>query len=165
MKLYTALFASSTIFGRSAGVSAATDYPLEVSNCHLTTTVEKTPERAFVASSGALEIMLAMGLEDKIVASSWVKEVWKPLMPGFETFPHYPKYPTHTEMFDLKPDFVYATYSSAFDASKIDYAEALDVETCELVIASNVYGSNRTYCRQELHDAGIGTYLSTGYCE
>ena len=87
------------------------------------------------------------------------------MMPVFETFLHYPKYPTHTEMFNLKPNFVYATCSSAFNASKINYIKALNVETYELVIASNVYGTHRTYCHQELHATGIETYLITGYCE
>ena len=161
MKLSSSLLASSFVFRRAS----ASKYPVEILNCHLTTTVDKSPERVIVASSGALEIMLAMGLEDKIVASCWVKEVWKPLTPGFSKFKHYPKYPNHMEMVALDPDFIYATYSSAFDVSRINYTEALDIAACELVIASNVYGQNKTYCRQELHDAGIGTFLSTGYCE
>jgi len=118
-----------------------------------------------VASSGAVEIMLAMGLEDRIVASCWVKEVWAPLEEAFDKFPHFDKYPNHTEMFDLDPDFIYATYSSAFDLSRINYTDALGIEACDLVIPSNVYGENKTYCREELHDAGINTYLSSGYCE
>lgn len=86
-------------------------------------------------------------------------------MPGFEKLKHYDKYPTHDKMFALNPDFIYATYSSAFDVSRVNYTDALDIADCELVIESNVYGEDKKYCRKELHDAGIGTYLSSGYCE
>ena len=57
----------ATIAAGSAKVGA-TDYPFEISNCHLTTSIEKSPERVMVASSGALEIMLAMGIEEKVSA-------------------------------------------------------------------------------------------------
>lgn len=145
---------------------SAMGYPVGISNCHLSSWFDKAPERTLVASSGALEIMLAMGLSDRIVASCWVEEVWEPLQEDFDKFTHFPEYPTQEEIFgELKPDFIYATYSSAFEASTINYTQGLGVESCSLVVESNVYGQNKSYCRQELHDAGILTYLQTTYCE
>merc|ERR1719343_1253344 len=106
-----------------------------------------------------------MGLSDKIIHSSWVKEVWEPLMDDFQKFKHYPKYPSAQELKDSDPDFIYATYSSAFEdpsdpsrvegGDRLNYTEALDLkEPCNVLIASNAYGQNKTYCRDEIHEAG-----------
>lgn len=151
-------------------------YPVGISNCHYSQWIEKAPERVAVASSGAVEIMLAMGLADRIISSSWVKEVWEPLNEDFQKFKHYDKYPSAEELMDSKPDMIYATYSSAFEdpadptrvegGDRLNYTEALGLqEPCNLVVLSNSYGDNKTYCRDEIHAAGIKTYLAESYCE
>lgn len=151
-------------------------YPVGITNCHYSQWFDKAPERVAVASSGALEIMLAMGLADRVVSSSWVKEVWEPLDADFQKFKHYDKYPSAQELMDSNPDMIYATYSSAFedpsdpgrlvDKDRLNYTEALGLEEpCNVLISSNSYGDNKTYCRDEIHAAGIGTYLASSYCE
>mmetsp|Transcript_2569 Transcript_2569/g.2979 ORF Transcript_2569/g.2979 Transcript_2569/m.2979 type:complete len:429 (+) Transcript_2569:488-1774(+) len=120
--------------------------------------------------------MLALGLADKIVSSAWVQEVWEPLNEEFQKFTHYPKYPSAQELMDSKPDFLYATYSSAFedpadpgrlvDKDRLNFTEALGLkEPCSVLIESNSYGENKSYCRDEIHAAGIDTYLASSYCE
>ena len=151
------------------------NYPVGITNCHFSQWFDKAPERTLVASSGALEIMLAMGLGDHVVASSWVKEVWEPLNEEFQKFEHFDKYPSAQEILRFDIDFIYATYSSAFEnpsdpdrvvgGDRVNYTEFLGVEDCELLIASNSYGENKTYCRQEIHATGIRTYLQSSYCE
>lgn len=151
-------------------------YPVGITNCHYQQWYDKAPERVAVASSGALEIMLAMGLADRVVSSAWVKEVWEPLMDDFGKFKHYDKYPSAQELMDSNPDMIYATYSSAFedpadparlvDKDRLNYTEALGLKKpCNVLIESNSYGDNKTYCRDEIHDAGISTYLASSYCE
>ena len=154
----------------------AINYPVGITNCQFKQWFDKTPERVAVASSGAVEIMLAMGLADRIVSSSWVKEVWAPLDADFQKFTHYPKYPSAQQLIDSNPDFIYATFSSAFedpsdpsrvaDGGRINYTEALGLtQPCEVLVPSNSYGDNKTYCRKEIHDAGIRTYVAESYCE
>lgn len=153
-------------------------YPIGITNCHFQQWFDKSPQRVAVASSGAVEIMLAMGLEDRVVSSSWVKEVWEPLNEGFQKFTHYPKYPSAQELKDSNPDMIYATYSSAFenpsdpgrltDKDRLNYTEFLGLgpnQNCSLLIESNSYGDNKVYCRDEIHAAGIRTYLASSYCE
>lgn len=89
-----------------------------------------------------------MGLAERIVHSSWVKEVWAPLNDDFQKFHHYPKYPSAKAFADSKPDLYYATYSSAFEDP-----------------SDNSYGDNKTYSRDEIHAAGINTYLASSYGE
>jgi iron complex transport system substrate-binding protein len=152
---------------------SASNYPVGISNCHYRQWFDKAPERIFVASSGATEIALAMGLADRIQGSSWVAEVWDPLNDDFQKFKHYEKFPTTEELFAHNPDFIYATYSSFFDPHYrsaeehigINYTQVLGVEECGLLVPSNVYGENKTYCREELHDYGIATFLAESYCE
>ncbi|VEU42937.1 unnamed protein product [Pseudo-nitzschia multistriata] len=151
-------------------------YPVGITNCHYSQWFDKPPERVAVASSGAVEIMLAMGLSDKIVSSAWVKEVWEPLTEDFNKFKHYDKYPSAKELMDSEPDMIYATYSSAFEdptdpgrvvnGDRLNFTEALGLkEPCNVLIPSNSYGENKTYCRDEIHEAGINTYLASSYCE
>jgi len=154
----------------------AINYPLGISNCHYQQWFDKAPERVAVASSGAIEIMLSLGLADRVVSSAWVKEVWEPLEEDFQKFQHYDKYPSAQELMDSKPDMIYATYSSAFedpsDPSKVEggdrlnFTQALGLDQpCSVLIPSNSYGENKTYCRDEIHEAGINTYLASSYCE
>lgn len=154
----------------------AIKYPVGITNCHYSQWFDKAPERAMVASSGAVEIMLAMGLADRVIHSSWVKEVWEPLMEDFNKFKHYDKYPSAQDLMDSKPDMIYATYSSAFedpsdpgrvvDGARLNYTEALGLtKNCSVLIESNSYGANKVYCRDEIHEANINTYLASSYCE
>lgn len=130
--------ASSLLLLVASSTTHAVKYPVGITNCHYSQWFEKPPERVAVASSGAVEIMLAMGLADRIVSSAWVQEVWEPLMDDFGTFQHYPKYPSAKELMDSNPDMIYATYSSAFedpadpervvDGGRLNYTEALGLE-------------------------------------
>jgi iron complex transport system substrate-binding protein len=166
---------SSLLFLLSSAAQAV-EYPVGITNCHYSQWFNKPPERVAVASSGAVEIMLAMGLADRIISSAWVKEVWEPLMDDFQKFKHYDKYPSAQELMDSNPDMLYATYSSAFedpsdpgrlvDNDRLNFTEALGLtESCNVLIPTNSYGENKTYCRDEIHEAGINTYLAQSYCE
>lgn len=56
--------------------AAATVYPLTLENCGAEVTFEKAPERAVGLGQNSVEIMLLLGLEDKVVASAfWPSKV------------------------------------------------------------------------------------------
>ena len=169
-------FKIPTLFILLSSAAQAVMYPVGITNCHYQQWFDKKPERVAVSSSGAVEIMLAMGLADRIVSSAWVKEVWEPLNDDFQKFQHYDKYPSAKELMDSNPDMIYATYSSAFEDpsdpdmliedKRLNFTEALKLEEpCKVLIPSNSYGDNKTYCRNEIHEAGINTYLASSYCE
>lgn len=171
------LKSSSLLLLSAFAAASAVEYPVGITNCHYSQWFNKAPERVAIASSGALEIMLAMGLGDKILHTSWVTSVWEPLDADFQKIPvKYPKYPSAEELADSNPDFYYATYSSAFedpaDPGRIDGGDRINMtafldidEPCNVLIPSNSYGENKTYCRDEIHEAGINTYLASAYCE
>jgi ABC-type Fe3+-hydroxamate transport system substrate-binding protein len=114
--------------------------------------------------------MLALGLADRMVGSAYLDdEIWQELAADYAKVPVISAtYPTAAEIEALQPDFVYASYSSAFATSSVNYTKRLggflDVEDCSLTIP-RPDGTNRTHCRQELHDYGIQTYLQEPFCE
>ena len=71
-------------------------------------------------------------------------------------------YPDIDTLLGVDPDFVYASYSSAFATSHVNYTQFVDGE-CDLVIERK--GENRSHCREELHDKGVQTYLQKPACE
>ncbi len=64
--------------GEAAG--AAEGYPVTVDNCGTEVTLEQAPERVFTIKSTSTELMLALGLEDRIVGQAFqdgpVPERW-----------------------------------------------------------------------------------------
>jgi iron complex transport system substrate-binding protein len=67
-------------FGLAPGLAAAaTRYPLTVQNCGVSVTFDKAPARAVAIGQGTTEILLSLGLADKIVGTAvWVGPVLKP---------------------------------------------------------------------------------------
>jgi iron complex transport system substrate-binding protein len=91
-----------------------TQYPLEVTYYGLdgeeTVTFDKAPERVFVAKTGNIETMLALGLEDRIVGVSGVDcEMPDSLKDAFEGVNDLGVYcPDEESILELEPDFIYA---------------------------------------------------------
>eukprot|EP00983_Pelagomonas_calceolata_P060300 1146309-Pelagomonas_calceolata.AAC.2 len=76
------------------------------------------------------------------------------------------RYPEHQMLEALGPDFLYGSYTSAFESTRINYTniEAVSGTECSLVYQHSSKGELRS-CRPDLHDAAIGTYLQEGACE
>ncbi|WP_420962496.1 ABC transporter substrate-binding protein [Brucella sp. IR073] len=79
-----AAFAVTAIFGIVAGLCTAeaagqTQYPLTLQNCGTSVTFDKPPQRAVAIGQNSTEILLSLGLADKIVGTAvWVGPVLKP---------------------------------------------------------------------------------------
>jgi iron complex transport system substrate-binding protein len=155
---------------KTGNVVEAIAYPVGISNCGISSWIKSTPSRALTMNQGTTEIMLALGLADRMVGSAYLDdEIWQELAADYAKVPVIsPTYPTAAEIEALQPDFVYASYSSAFATSSVNYTKRLggflDVVDCSLTIP-RPDGTNRTHCRQELHDYGIQTYLQEPFCE
>ncbi|NEC15661.1 ABC transporter substrate-binding protein [Streptomyces sp. SID8014] len=92
-------------------------FPYTVTNCGVKTTFEKAPERAVTMNQHVTEVMLALGLEDRMAGTAFLDD---------EILPEYraaydrievvaDEYPSYEKLIAASPDFVYGGYASAFD--------------------------------------------------
>jgi len=144
----------------------AVTYPVGITNCGLSSWITEKPSRAITLNQGTTEIMLALGLADSMVGTAYLDdEIWPEVAEDYTKVPILSDtYPTAEQVLELDPDFLYASYSSAFSTKGINYTTVLDVQDCALVVPRNE-NENRTFCRQELHDQDISTYLQEPFCE
>jgi iron complex transport system substrate-binding protein len=147
--------------------SMAVDYPVGITNCGISSWIPKAPTRAVTLNQGTTEVMLALGLADRMVGTAYLDdEIWPEHAEDYATVPVLSeRYPDPNDLMALQPDFLYASYSSAFDTTSENAINYTAVGyNCTLQVTRNE-GDIRTYCRQELHDTNIATYLQTPYCE
>lgn len=150
---------------KTDNVVEAIAYSVGISSCGISSWIKSTPSRALTINQGTTEIMLALGLADRMVGSAYLDdEIWQELAADCANLPVISDtYPTASEIEALQPDFVYASYSSAFATSSVNYTKRLggflDVEDCTLIMP-RPDGTNQTYCHQELHDYVWHTNLS-----
>jgi iron complex transport system substrate-binding protein len=117
-------------------------YPVTVENCDTTVTVESAPERIVTIKSTTTELLLALGLGERIVGSAFLDgplpaslaeagadlDVISDFVPGQEA------------VLALAPDFVYGGWESNFSAEGVGE-------------------------RAALADLGIGSYVSPAACK
>mmetsp|Transcript_11246 Transcript_11246/g.26135 ORF Transcript_11246/g.26135 Transcript_11246/m.26135 type:complete len:307 (-) Transcript_11246:43-963(-) len=147
-------------------------FPYEYTNCHLSFTVDAAPERAVSLNQGTTEIMLGLGLEGSMAGTAYLDDaIWPEFAEAYATVPVLEEsaYPDIATLEAADPDFLYASYRSAFqakteeDQKRIEYFEILP-EGCDLMVESS--RGNATYCRAELDtELGIPSYLQTTSCE
>lgn len=107
-----------------SGSPAGTDgdaYPVTIENCGRQVTVEQPPEKAVTLNQGATEVVLALGLEDRLAGTAYldgrVAEQWQE---AYQSVPVLAKeYPSKEEFLAAEPDFAYASYGSAFEAKNV----------------------------------------------
>ncbi len=79
-------------------------------------TFEKAPERVWAQNQDNIEILLALGLADKIVGACGLDgDVREDLQADFETINYYDKMPSKEEIIALNPDFITGWYSTFSD--------------------------------------------------
>lgn len=99
--------------------AAATQYPLKIENCGAVITIEKAPERAVGLGQNSAEIMLLLGLEDKMAGTAfWPSKV----LPQLEAANDKVKlltveFPTFESILAENPDFVAAALPSLIGPS------------------------------------------------
>ncbi|MCX2968382.1 MULTISPECIES: ABC transporter substrate-binding protein [Streptomyces] len=125
---------------RAAGPAAA-GFPLTVDNCDVTTTYTEPPSRAVTIHQHPAELMLALGLQDRMVGTAFPDP---PTLPEHrEAYAALPrlaeKEPSFETVLEAGPDFVYGGYGSAF-------------------------AENEGRSREAFADAGIDTHLNREYC-
>ncbi|ADT99842.1 ABC transporter substrate-binding protein [Mycolicibacterium gilvum] len=121
--------------------SGATSAVVSVDNCGEQIRLEAPPQRAVGYFQQSVELMLALGLGESVVATVYPDN---PPLPRYaEAYRSIPQLSNKDASFEqvlsAAPDFVYGGYASAFDDT-----------------------AGRS--RRAFHDAGVATYLNPEYC-
>ncbi|MEO9339330.1 ABC transporter substrate-binding protein [Mesorhizobium sp. SB112] len=129
-------------FAAAPASAAPTKYPLTIENCGAQITFEKAPERAIGLGQNSAEILLLLGLEDKMVGTAfWPSQVLPQLAEANSKVKLLTvEFPTFESVLAENPDFV---------------ASALP----------SLIGPNSKVAKREDFDkVGVPTYLSPGTC-
>ncbi len=94
---------------------AQTSYPLTTQNCGTEIVVPAAPQRVVAIKSSAAELLLALGLADRIAALAFLDgpppEPWAPVsMPAILS----DKLPAQEVVLEAEPDFIYGGWESNF---------------------------------------------------
>ena len=104
------------------GTGPADDaFPVQITSCDRTTTVEAPVENGVTLNQGATEVALALGVEKQLAGTAYlddeIPEKWRA---AYESVPVLSEeYPTQEEFLATEADFAYASYASAFDKKTI----------------------------------------------
>lgn len=89
-------------------------FPVTITSCDREFTIAAAPERAIAHGSNLIEMMLALGLDDRMMGYTGRLEVDQTaqLFPGAKSLPRIQRdYPTLERMLEADPDFYFAGWS------------------------------------------------------
>jgi iron complex transport system substrate-binding protein len=97
-----------------AALAAATQYPLTIENCGTTVTFDKAPQRAVALGQNSAEILLLLGLEDRMAGTAfWPSKVLPQLAEANAKVKLLTvEFPTFETILAENPDFVAAALPS-----------------------------------------------------
>jgi iron complex transport system substrate-binding protein len=125
----------------AAPATPTADKPVVIQNCDTKVTFDSAPKRVVSIKSTSTEILLALGLGDRIVGTAYqdgpVPAKWKAQAAGFHQISDF--MPSEEAVLALQPDMVYSGWESAFSADQAG-------------------------TRPELEGLGIGTYVQPAAC-
>lgn len=150
----TLAFAIAALAPLTAAAQARTVYPLTIENCGQSVTFEKAPQNAVALGQNSAEIMLLLGLEDRMAATAfWPNTVLPDLAEANSKVELLSvEFPTLESVLSQQPDFVAAMLTTLLGpdskvARRSDF-EALGIPTylspsaCATTLdAGDAYGS------------------------
>ncbi|MEV0259863.1 ABC transporter substrate-binding protein [Streptomyces sp. NPDC050617] len=100
---------------KAGGASAG--FPYTVTNCGVKTTFTQAPKRAVALNQHTTEILLALGLQDRMAGTAYLDDKISPeYRKAYDSVKVLAeKYPSKETLLGANPDFVYGGYASAFD--------------------------------------------------
>ena len=124
------------------GAAGEAAFNVTIENCGFTQTFTAPPERAVSLTQHTTEIMLALGLQDKMVGTAYLDDA---ILPQYEAaYKKIPvladEYPSREVLLGVAPDFVISGFASAFERPE------------------------NAGPREDLLTLDIHSYLSTGAC-
>ncbi|MEU6486608.1 ABC transporter substrate-binding protein [Streptomyces sp. NPDC046887] len=104
----------------AAPAEKAAGFPYTVTNCGVKTTFDAPPQRAVALNQHATELLLALGLKEKMTGSAYLDDA---VLPAYKKDYDQVKvlakeYPSKEVLLGANPDFVYGGYDSAFDKAQ-----------------------------------------------
>lgn len=129
------LFAASTFVGCASTADAAPEetasphagYPVIVDNCGTEVTFDEAPERVLAIKSSSIEMMLALGLQDRMIGTAFpdgeYAEEWAARGADIPLISE--KVPGQEATLNLEPDLVYAGWESNVTADGAGDRETL----------------------------------------
>lgn len=122
--------------------AASTNYPLTIENCGVSVTFSKAPERAIGLGQNSAEIMLLLGLEDKMVGTAfWPNKVLPQVAEANAKVKVLTvEFPTFEAILAQNPDFVAAALPSLLGPS------------------------SKVAKREDFEKLGVPTYISPSTC-
>lgn len=128
--------------GSSAEVPAGTEPAIRITNCGRTLDIAEPPRQALAMEQNATEILLTLGLADRMIGTSYQTDPVLPeLADDYAKVPVLAKlYPNREAVLAAEPDLVYSTFTSA-------------------------YGPDAAGPRTDLATVGVPAYLSRFACE
>jgi iron complex transport system substrate-binding protein len=138
--LLTACGSSGDNDAKSETTSAA-DYPVTLDNCGHKVTLKSEPKRAVSLNQGTTEILLSLGLADRIAGTAtWTDPVMKGLKKANASVPRLAdNAPSFEKALDAEPDFVTASFVSTL-------------------------GKGGVATREQFEKLGVPTYVSPSDC-
>lgn len=126
----------------SATASTAAFQPVTLDSCGTETTVDSPPERVVAIKSTSIEMLLTLGLADRVVGTAFADgPLPDDLAAATDAIPVLSdKVPSQEALLEVQPDFVYAGWESNFSDDGVGE-------------------------RAALQDLGIGTYVSPAACK
>lgn len=114
----TACSSSSSSDDDSGKPDAKAGFPYTVTNCGTRTTYDAPPKRAVTMNQHVTEILLELGLKDRIAGTAYLDDKVLPeYEKAYKSRPVLAKeYPSYEKLLAADPDFVYGGYASAFAA-------------------------------------------------
>lgn len=109
-----------------AQAATADAFPITIDNCGFEVTVDAPPRRVVTIKSSTVELMLALGLGDRVVGASFLDGPL-PEVPGSEDIDVIAESaPGQEAVLTLEPDLVFAGWESNFAADSAGERTALD---------------------------------------
>ncbi|MFJ9389578.1 ABC transporter substrate-binding protein [Nocardioides sp. NPDC101246] len=121
--------------------AGAAGFPVTLTNCGREITLEAPPERVVSLNQGSTEILLSLGLADRIAGSAtWTDPVLDSLAAANEDVPRLAENaPSYERVLEAEPDFVTASFASTL-------------------------GEGGVTTPEDLEKLGVGSYLSPAEC-
>lgn len=102
----------------TATAPGAAGFPITVDNCGTEVTFTQPPERVITVKSTATEMLLALGLEERVIGTAFadgsVPDAWAGRASGLTTLSD--TVPSQEVVLEQEPDLVYAGWESNFSA-------------------------------------------------
>ena len=95
--------------------------PVTIENCGVTLSVAAPPARVVTLNQAATEVMLKLGLGDRLAGTAYLDdEILPEVADAYRRVPVLAsKYPSREALLAVRPDFLYAAYASAFAANGV----------------------------------------------